>query len=99
ANKIPTTDSGPGSAAQTTASGKIVLRNPRNSGGSIHYSLNEFPYKINPGESQSIEQDRNWSLKFDNGLGQTVTYSLQPGNYEFRVSPEAGWEVAEKTQP
>ncbi|MEZ6153150.1 MAG: hypothetical protein R3C09_23860 [Pirellulaceae bacterium] len=91
ANKIPTTASAPG--------GKIVLRNPRHSGGSIHYSLNEFSYKINPGESQTIEHDRNWLLKFDNGLGKTLKVNLQPGTYEFRVSAESGWEVATKTAP
>lgn len=99
ANRIPTDASGPDRLAPTTPGGKIVLRNPRSSGGSIHYSLNEFPYKINPGESQTIEQDRNWLLKFDNGLGRTLTVNLQPGTYEFRVSPESGWEVADKTDP
>ncbi|MEZ6079215.1 MAG: hypothetical protein R3C56_27160 [Pirellulaceae bacterium] len=76
-----------------------MLRNPRHSGGSIHYSLNEFSYKINPGESQTIEHDRNWLLKFDNGLGKTLKVNLQPGTYEFRVSAESGWEVATKTAP
>jgi hypothetical protein len=89
ANKIPITGSG----------GKIVLRNPRKSGGSIHYALNEFAYQINPGESQTLEQDRQWLIKFDNGLGQTIEQELQAGNYEFRVSQQTGWEVVSTTAP
>ena len=94
ANKIPTRDAGPGALASTTSSGEIVLRNPSSSGGSLHYSLNQFQYEIKPGESQTIEQDRNWVIKFDNGLGQTVETNLEPGKYLFQVSPETGWQLS-----
>lgn len=94
ANKIPTRGTGPGSLASKNTGEKIVLRNPSSSGGSIHYSLNQFKYEIKPGESQTLEQDRQWVVKFDNGLGQTVETNLEPGRYLFQVSPEAGWQLS-----
>lgn len=94
ANKIPTRGAGPGSLASKNTGEKIVLRNPSASGGSIHYSLNQFKYEIKPGESQTLEQDRNWVIKFDNGLGQTVETNLEPGKYLFQVSPETGWQLS-----
>lgn len=95
ANKIPTRNAGPGALAATNTGEKIVLRNPSSSGGSIHYSLNQFKYEIKPGESQTLEQDRNWVIKFDNGLGQTVETNLEPGKYLFQVSPETGWQLSQ----
>ncbi len=95
ANKIPTRGAGPGSLATANTGEKIVLRNPSSSGGSIHYSLNQFQYEIKPGESQTIDQDRKWVLKFDNGLGQTVERTLEPGKFQFQVSPETGWELSQ----
>jgi hypothetical protein len=76
--------------------GKFVLTNPRENGGPIRYSLNEYSYTINPGESQTVEIDRNWVIRFENGLNRTVTYSLQEGTYDFTVSPQTGWDVARR---
>ena len=79
-------------ANQPTA--EIVLRNPPTSGGRVHYSLNEFQYTINPGESQRIPADRSWTLRFDNGLGNTLSVPLQPDTtYYFQVSEQTGWDV------
>ena len=71
----------------------IVLRNPSTSGGNVSYVLNTFNYTIKPGESQKIAADREWKVQFDNGLGQTVSYDLQPGVFEFNVSAQTGWTV------
>jgi len=92
-NKIPLPAGGVAAGAVTTSAGKIVLRNPRTTEGSLHYVLNEFPYTIKPGESQTIAADRGWVLQFDNGLGKTVSQTLQPGEYRFGVSQETGWEI------
>lgn len=88
-NVIPT---GP-SPAKVSASRKIVLTNPADSGGSIKYAVNEFPYTIAPGQAQTLNMDRDWTIKFDNGLGRVISYRLQEGNYRFTVSQDAGWNV------
>lgn len=72
---------------------KIVLSNPAETGGTIGYMLNTFPYSINPGHSQTINLNRDWIIKFDNGLGKMVGYQLGEGRYEFAVSPQTGWIV------
>ncbi|MGN6543903.1 MAG: hypothetical protein ACTHK7_02555 [Aureliella sp.] len=76
--------------------GKFVLTNPRDSGGPIQYWLNEYTYTIGPGESQTVAIDRDWVIKFDNGLNRIVSYRLQDGSYEFTVSPQTGWDVARR---
>ncbi len=99
ANRIPIPDAGsnPSSIAGQSA-GEIQLRNPRSSGGSVNYSLNEFQYTIQPGEVQKIPVDRGWNLRFDNGLGKSITLALEAGvNYEFSVSQQNGWTVAGNT--
>lgn len=70
-----------------------MLANPAASGGSVKYSLNEFSYTIKPGESQTLNLDRNWTIAFDNGLGRRVNYRLNDGEYRFTVSPQRGWDV------
>ena len=92
-NKIPVPNVNqiPGIGSQL--GGSTVLRNPRESGGAISYSLNNYSYTIKPGEIQRLQADRNWIIKFDNGLGRSITYRLESGNYEFTVSPQTGWDV------
>ena len=86
ANRIPVGDQ--------PAGPEIRLENPRNSGGSVNYTLNEFSYTIKPGETQKIPSDRPWTLRFDNGLGKTVAVQLSPGgDYDFAVSQQEGWHV------
>jgi hypothetical protein len=97
-NKLPEPDGVRRAAKAVPSSGKIVLRNPRTTEGSLHYVLNEFSYTIKPGESQTIEADRDWVIQFDNGLGKTFALKLQPGEYRFSVSQESGWGLTE-TEP
>lgn len=96
ANRVPVTNTGPVAGQPTGQLGpEIRLENPRNSGGSVNYSLNEFSYTINPGETQKIPADRQWTLRFDNGLGNTISVSLSAGTkYDFVVSQQNGWQVA-----
>ena len=89
-NQIPGVGSQPG--------GTIVLRNPSTSGGAIAYSLNNFSYTIKPGEVQRLQADRNWVIKFDNGLGKLMTYRLEAGSYHFTVSPQKGWDVGRSVE-
>lgn len=37
--------------------------------------------------------DREWTIKFENGLGRHVAYRLSEGKYNFTVSEEKGWDV------
>lgn len=91
-NRIPVPQQAPAARG-----GSFVLINPRDSGGPIRYSLNSYAYTINPGETQSVPLDRDWSITFDNGLNQTVTYRMEDGQYEFTVSPQSGWDLVKRT--
>ncbi len=96
-NVIPGRASLAASGART-----IVLTNPTESGGDIKYNVNEFPFTISPGQSQTLNLDRDWTIKFDNGLGRQITYRLTEGKYKFTVSATKGWDVGrveEETAP
>lgn len=93
-NKIPVPP-----AAPPGQGGAFVLINPRDSGGPIRYSLNSFDYTIQPGETQTVPLDRQWLITFDNGLGKTVTYRMEPGEYEFTVSSDLGWDLEKRAAP
>lgn len=90
-NRIPVPNSAIGPRG-----GKFVLTNPRESGGAIQYSLNEYTYTINPGETQSVDLDRDWVIRFDNGLSRNMAYRMQQGTYEFTVSAQKGWDIARR---
>ena len=90
-NRIPVPNS-----ATISRGGQFVLTNPRENGGPIQYSLNEYTYTINPGESQRVDMDRDWIIKFDNGLSRNISYRMQQGNYEFTVSDRKGWDIARR---
>lgn len=97
ANKIPVNGNG---AAFGNMSGRrtIVLSNPRDNGGEVSYTVNSYSYTIRPGESQTLALDRDWVIKFDNGMGKQIAYRLGEGKYEFAVSPERGWDVARRPE-
>ena len=100
ANKIPIQGIGSAnSIPQGIASGKTMkLTNPRTTGGDLSYTLNNVRYNIRPGESQTVNMDREWIIKFDNGIGKQIAYRLQDGMYEFSVSPERGWDVGKRVE-
>ncbi len=95
ANKLPfpgTANALPGS----NRGGQVVIANPRDSGGSIRYSLNNFEYSINPGESQRLNLDRDWIISFDNGMNRQVKYRLADGRYEFTADQQTGWNLVKR---
>lgn len=97
ANKIPV--NGNRVVPRNRPDGKsIVLSNPKDNGGTVSYTVNTYSYTIRPGESQTLALDRDWVIKFDNGLGKQITYRLGEGRYEFAVSPESGWDVARRPE-
>lgn len=74
----------------------IRITNPSTATAPINYSLNGFQYTIRPGESQTLINDRLWTIQFDRGgeFGQT-RYSLSPGQFEF--TPTAtGWDFVQR---
>jgi len=75
------------------ASLPIKIMSPEDAGAPIAYSVNEFEYTIEPGESQTLINDREWVIEFDRGgdFG-TARYTLYPGTYEFALAKN-GWEV------
>jgi hypothetical protein len=87
------------SAATTTsierpgAGRPIKIVSPESAGVPIRYSLNQYDYTIQPGESQTITNDREWVITFDKGgdFG-TAKYTLAPGLYKFALT-ETGWQV------
>jgi hypothetical protein len=71
----------------------IKIVSPEDAGAPIAYSLNEYDYTIQPGESQTLVNDRQWTITFDRGGNfGTAEYSLSPGTYEFTLTAK-GWEV------
>lgn len=91
ANQIPIRT--PALVTTRQSSGEIRLTNPRETGGTLYFTLNDVAYAINPGESKSVRMDRDWIIKFDNGTLKQMVYRLTGGAYEFTVSETLGWDL------
>ncbi len=73
--------------------GKVLITNPADSGGDVNYVLNGNNYSIQPGQTQSLDNDRVWTIEFASGGPRGgVRYSLSPGQFKFVVK-ESGWEL------
>ncbi|MDB5347574.1 MAG: hypothetical protein JWP89_5951 [Schlesneria sp.] len=73
--------------------GKVLITNPRDSGGDVNYVLNGNNYSIQPGQTQSLDNDRVWTIDFaSSGPRGGVRYTLSPGQFKFVVK-ESGWEL------
>jgi hypothetical protein len=71
----------------------IQIVNPASSRATLSYKLNGFPYRIQPGESQDLREDREWVIEFNRGGNFGLArYGLQPGLHSFSVT-EHGWEL------
>lgn len=89
----------PRPAAPATRGGPIEINFPAGLQGKVNYSLNNYKYAIESGQSQVIESDRAWTIVFDRGSNSgSARYSLTPGTYEFTVT-EKGWELVKKRAP
>lgn len=73
--------------------GTITLANPARNGGAVNYSVNTFTYSAQPGQTQTLNNDRPWTIAFDNGRGQQMKHRLDSGAYEFRVDAASGWSL------
>ncbi|MEZ6095903.1 MAG: hypothetical protein R3C03_17005 [Pirellulaceae bacterium] len=97
-NKIPVGNTIP-SVQPATSTGVAVLNNPAATGGAINVVLNQQSLTLQPGETRQVQIAQQVTIKFDNGLGKQLAYRLDPGNYDFTVSQETGWNIVKKKQP
>lgn len=79
--------------------GVIRIVNPATSLGLVRYSLNTYPYSIQPGQSQTIESTRVWVASFDRGHGEVARYTLRPGEYYFGTTTDGHWELYRNNSP
>ncbi|MHB1037472.1 MAG: hypothetical protein ACYC35_18805 [Pirellulales bacterium] len=71
----------------------IRIVNPASSRATLSYSLNGIVYRIQPGESQDLREDRAWVIEFNRGGNfGPAQYRLRPGVYSFSFS-DHGWEL------
>ena len=82
------------SSASNRPAGTIKLVCPKTAGGTLSYALNGHPFTIEPGFSQTIRDDRAWTLEFKRGAegSEVARYSLRAGTYAFAVGV-SGWEL------
>lgn len=75
----------------------IKISNPAGSPAALRYTLNGYPYQIQPGEVQTLTNDRVWVVQFDRG-GEfgSGRYTLSPGTYEFSLAVN-GWELFQES--
>lgn len=76
---------------------RLLLVNPKDSGGPVRYSLDGNPYNCEPGNVQDVAGPGSWLVEFDRGTGgETARYTLTEGTYTFTVT-EKGWELYNTT--
>lgn len=75
----------------------VLLRNPKDSGGTIHYIIDGTQHSMGVGQTQKLSGKKARLITFDRGgnHGQ-AKYSLGEGTYVFRVT-EKGWELKKQS--
>jgi len=71
----------------------LVLANPAESGGTIHYLVDGEVFSLHPGETHRLEPGKPYTVEFHRGgsFGDAVR-TLERGRYEFVVGPQ-GWKL------
>jgi hypothetical protein len=71
----------------------VVITNPLESGGVVHYLLDDAVFSLHPGQSQHLGAGRAWQIRFHRGgnFGQ-AGYLLTEGVYSFQVTAR-GWDL------
>lgn len=83
----------PRPAAAAFTGGPIQIVSPAGVGGTVNYALNNYKYSIQPGQTQTIQADRDWIITFGRGENfGSAKYALTPGVYHFAVTAK-GWEL------
>ena len=83
-------------ASQEMTAG-VLIRNPDDSGSTVHYTLNGQRHSLEPGYRHNVSSSRKWEIQFDRGgsFGK-ARYSLPAGSYRFDVT-ENGWDLVKET--
>ena len=80
-------------------SGTIMIVNPSDSGGEVRYTLNGTEYSIKPGQTQTVQNDRPWTVSFGSGgAAGDVRYALKSATYKFRAT-KVGWNLFKAEEP
>lgn len=83
----------PSPATAAFTGGPIQIVSPAGVGGTVNYALNNYKYSIQPGQTQTIQADRDWIITFGRGESfGSAKYALTPGVYQFAVTAK-GWEL------
>lgn len=79
------------------AGGQVRLTNPRDTQGTLTFTVNGTSFALNPGETRTVTLDRELVVKFDNGNSKQVAYRLTEGAYEFTVDDATGWDLVKRS--
>jgi hypothetical protein len=73
--------------ADLPGGGLIRIVNPADSTSTIAYTINSYPYSIEPGNEQDLDAGQQWVIDFDRGGDNgSAEYNLQAGEYDFGSS-------------
>jgi hypothetical protein len=87
----------PGTGEVPEGGPRLVLVNPKDSGGPVNYLLDGKPSTSEPGTSQTLGGQPSWLVEFDRGeVSGQARYTLTEGTYTFTVT-EKGWELYSTT--
>jgi len=75
----------------TPTAASITIANPAANAQGVAYRLSTYDYTMSAGDEQTL--DRSYVLSFDNGAGAQKSYTLTDGYYEWRLDPQAGWDL------
>ena len=82
---------------ETAGPENVVLCNPADNGGTVHYLLDGQVCSLGPGEAQDLGTRGPWSIQFHRGgdFGD-ADRSIETGSFAFRVT-ESGWDLQRAT--
>ena len=94
---LPVNDSIP--EVKTARSTGVLLSNPAESGGIIHYLVDGAAYSLHPGQMHELDGERAPRVEFHRGgqFGDAV-YNLGPGKYVVHVT-QGGWNLDDEPSP
>ncbi|HAY81302.1 MAG TPA: hypothetical protein DCY79_15975 [Planctomycetaceae bacterium] len=92
-------------ATPEIAADEVLIRNPLETNGAVHFLVQDEVVTLQPGESyRSRLAEQELLLQFHRGSSfGNAKQQLTPGLFEFQVSPETGWRLQSpgglETQP
>jgi len=95
----PVPTSPPGDGPQPAHTAQLVVQNPADNGGTVHFLIGQEVVSLLPGETRHFSGDSEWLLRFHRGdVFDNVATVLPPGLYQFVVDRE-GWRLTPVTAP